>query len=158
LTAENSLKWKSIVLGWLVASVSGLVISPLLYNLYGLAVPPPLVRGDFTAGLVIASLVSGFLAYLVGGIVAARNAGRKGGLHGAMTAVLGLIVGTALALILAVFGVVFVEGVTVPPAGFGLTGRAVLIGALPLFLANLFAGYVGGKLGEPPESLTWRTK
>jgi hypothetical protein len=158
LTAEKSLKWKSIVLGWLVASVSGLVISPLLFNLYGLAVPPPLVRGDFTAGLVIVSLASGFLSYLIGGIVAARDAGREGGLHGAMTAVFGLLVGIALALILAVFGVVFVEGVTVPPAGFGLSGRAVLIGALPLILANLFAGYVGGKLGEPPESLTWRTK
>ena len=140
-------------MGWLVASVSGLAISPLLLNLYGLAAPPPIVRGDFTAGLVIVSLASGFLAYLVGGFVAARNAGRKGGLHGAMTAVFGLMVGIAIALILAVFGVAFVEGVAVPPAGFGLTGRAILIGALPLFLANLFAGYVGGKLGEPPESL-----
>ena len=142
------------MLGWLVASVSGLVISPLLNALYGLAVPPPLVRGDFTADLVVVSLASGFLAYLVGGFVAARNAGRKGGLHGAMTAAFGLMVGITLALILAVFGLAFVEGVTVPPAGFGLTGRAVLIGSLPLFLTNLFAGYVGGKLGEPPESVT----
>lgn len=144
------------MLGWLVASVSGLAISPLLHDLYSIAVSPPIERGDFTAGLVIVSLASGFLAYLVGGFVAARNAGRKGGLHGAMTAVFGLMVGIALALILAVFGVAFVEGVTVPPAGFGLTGRAVLVGSLPLFLASLFAGYVGGKLGEPPESLTWR--
>jgi hypothetical protein len=67
------------------------------------------------------------------------------------------MVGITITLILAVFGLALVEGVTVPPAGFGLTGRAVLIGSLPLFLANLFAGYVGGKLGEPPEPLTWRT-
>ena len=143
-------------MGWLVASVSGVAISPLLHNLYGLAVPPPIERGQFTAGLVIVSLASGFLAYLVGGFVAARNAGRKGGFHGAMTAVFGLVVGIVLTLILAVFGLAFVEGVTVPPAGFGLTGEAVLIGALPLFIANLFAGYVGGKLGEPLEPLTWR--
>ena len=150
------MRWKSIALGWLVASVSGLAISPLLQNIYSIAVPPPIERGDFTAGLVIVSLTSGFLAYLLGGFVAARNAGRKGGLHGALAAVLGLMVGIAITLILAVFGLAFVEGVTVPPAGFGLTGRALLIGSLPLFLANLFAGYVGGKLGEPPEPLTWR--
>lgn len=156
MSAEKGFRWKSIVLGWLVAFVSGAAISPLLHNLYGLAVPPPIMRGDFTADLVIVSLTSGFLAYLLGGFVAARNAGRKGGLHGALTAVFGLMVGITLALVLTVFGVTFVEGVAVPPAGFGLTGRAVLIGSLPLFLANLFAGYVGGKLGEPPEPLTWR--
>jgi hypothetical protein len=158
LSAERSLRWKSIVLGWLVASVSGLAISPLLRTLYGLAVPPPTVRGDFTADLVIVSLASGFLAYVIGGYVAARNAGRKGGMHGAMAAIFGLMVGIILALVLTVFGATFVEGVAVPPAGFGLTGRALLIGALPLFFANLLAGYVGGKLGEPPESLTWRNK
>src|SRR5918999_1203489 len=53
LSAEKSLRWKSIVLGLLVASVSGVAISPLLQNLYGIAVPPSIERGDFTAGLVV---------------------------------------------------------------------------------------------------------
>lgn len=156
VSAGKSLRWKSIVVGWLVAAVMGLVISPLLRNLYGVAAPPPIGRGDFTAGLVIVSLVSGFIAYLVGGYAAARIARRFGGLHGAMTAVFGLVVGLALTLILAASGIVFAEGVAAPPVGFGLAGRAVVIGGLLLFLTNLFGGYVGGKLGEPSELLARR--
>ena len=150
------MRWRSIVVGWVVAAVTGLVISPILRGLYGVAAPPPIERGDFTAGLVIVSLVAGFFAYLVGGYVAARSARRLGGLHGAMTAIFGLAVGVALALALAIFGITFMEGVTAPPAAFGLAGRVLLVAGLPLFLANLFGGYVGGKLGEPPEPLMRR--
>jgi hypothetical protein len=74
---------------------------------------------------------------------------RRRGLNGAMAAVLGLAVGLVLTTVLAAFGVLFSEGVTVPPAGFGFAGAALLAGLL-LFLANLMGGYVGGKLGEPP--------
>jgi hypothetical protein len=146
------LRWKSILVGWLVAAVTGLVISPLLRSLYGIAAPPPIGRGEFTAGMVIVSLVSGFLAYLAGGYVAARIARRSGGMHGAMTAVFGLAVGIALTFVLTAFGAVFVEGVAAPPVGFGLARQAVMIGGLPLFLINVFGGYVGGKLGEPVRS------
>lgn len=152
MSAAKGLSWKSIVVGWLVAAVTGLVVSPLLLSLYGIVAPPPIERGDFTAGLVTVSLVSGFLAYLAGGYVAARTAHRSGGLHGAMAAVFGLAVGIVLTLILTPFGAVFVEGVAAPPVGFGLARQAVMTGGLPLFLVNLFAGYVGGKLGEPSES------
>jgi hypothetical protein len=144
-------RWKSIVVGWLVAAVIGLVVSPLLRSLYGIAAPPPIERGDFTVGLVIVSLVSGYIAFLAGGYVAARMARRSGGLHGAMAAVFGLAVGIVLTFILAPFGVVFVEGVAAPPVGFGLARQALMIGGVPLFVANIFAGYVGGKLGEPSE-------
>ena len=150
MSAAKSLRWKSIVAGWLVAAVAGVAISTLLRSLYGVVAPPPIVGKNLTAGLVIVSLTAGFLAYLVGGYVAARISRRSGGLHGAMTAVVGLMVGLGLALVLAVFGVTIVEGVAVPPVGFGLAGRALLAGALPLFLSNLFGGYVGGKLGELP--------
>jgi hypothetical protein len=145
------LRWKSIVVGWLVAAVTGLVISPLLRGLYGSAAPPPIERGDFTAGLVIVSLVSGFLAYLAGGYVAAGIARRSGGLHGAMTAVFGLAVGIPLTFALAAFDAVFVEGVAAPPSSFDLNEREALLAGFLLFAANLFAGYVGGKLGELPE-------
>jgi hypothetical protein len=74
---------------------------------------------------------------------------RRRGLNGAMAAVLGLAVGLVLTTVLAAFGVLFSEGVIVPPAGFGFAGAALLAGLL-LFLANLMGGYVGGKLGEPP--------
>jgi hypothetical protein len=52
-------------------------------------------------------------------------------------------------LVLALLGIVFAEGVAVPPAGFGLAGAAPVAGLI-LFLADLFGGFVGGKLGEPP--------
>lgn len=145
------LRWSAAALGWIVASAVGAVASPVLRFLYGLTVQPPAERGEFTATVVAISLVSGFVAFLLGGYVAGKVAGVAGGLNGAMSAVFGLVVGLVLASVLALFGVLFSEGVTVPPAGFGLAGAALLAG-LVLFLVNLMAGYVGGKLGEPPRA------
>jgi hypothetical protein len=146
--AHRGIRWGSVALGWLVASVTGALISLLFGGLYGLVDDPPAQGGEITAGFVVISLVSGFLAYLAGGFVAGRSAGYSGGLNGAMTAVFGLILGLVVGAILAVLGVTFAQGVAMPPANFGLTGGVVLAG-LVLFLVNLFGGYVGGKLGEP---------
>ncbi len=151
----EGVSWRSVALGWVVAVLVGAVVSPTLRTLYGLVVEPPLERGEFTATVVVISLVSGFLAYLVGGYVAGRSARYSGGLNGAMTAVFGLALGLILASVLAVFGVIFPEGVAVPPACFGLIGEALLAGLI-LFFVNLFGGYVGGKLGESPQSGVWR--
>lgn len=71
-------RWGSIALGWLVAVLAGVLVSPLLRALFGLRADPPGVRGEFTAA-VIAFLISGFLVYLVGGYVVARLAGYPGG-------------------------------------------------------------------------------
>jgi hypothetical protein len=120
----------------LVAAVVGALISLLFSGLYGLVDDPLAQGGAITAGLVVISLVSGFLAYLAGGFVAGRSAGYSGGLNGAMTAVFGLILGLVVGAILAVLGVTFSQGVAMPPATFGLTGDVVLAG-LVLFLANL---------------------
>ncbi len=147
-SGRKGVNWGSIALGWLVAVLTGVVISPLLRALYGLVAEPPAERGEFTAAIIVISLVSGFLAYLAGGFVAARSARYSGGLNGAMTAVFGVIVGVVLAAILTVFGMIFTEGVAIPPVSSGLTGAALLAGLI-LFLTNLFGGYVGGKLGEP---------
>jgi hypothetical protein len=57
----KGLRWKSVVVGWLVAAATGLLVSPLLRGLYGVAVPPPVERSDLTASLVTVSLVSGLL-------------------------------------------------------------------------------------------------
>ncbi len=152
---DEGVRWKSVALGWLVAILVGTVVSPILTALYGLVVDPPVKRGEFTATVVVISLVSGFLAYLPGGYVAGRSARCSGGLNGAMTAVFGLILGVILAPILAVLGATFPEGVAVPPASFGLIGEALLAGLI-LFLVNLFGGYIGGKFGEPPQSLKRR--
>ena len=144
-------RWGAAALGWIVASAAGVLLSFAFRFLYGLIVEPPAERGEFTATIVAVSLVSGFVAYLLGGYVAGRVAGTSGGLNGAMAAVLGLAVGLVLTTVLAAFGVLFSEGVIVPPAGFGFAGAALLAGLL-LFLANLMGGYVGGKLGEPPSA------
>jgi len=145
----RGVRWGAAALGWIVASAAGVLLSSAFRFLYGLIVGPPAERGEFTATIVAVSLVSGFVAYLLGGYVAGKVAGTSGGLNGAMAAVLGLAVGLVLTTVLAAFGVLFSEGVTVPPAGFGFAGAALLAGLL-LFLANLMGGYVGGKLGEPP--------
>src|SRR5436305_15172274 len=94
--AANGVKdtcWGAGAFGWVVAVVTGIVISPILRQMYGLLTEPPVERGEFTATVVVISLVSGFLSYLVGGYAAAKTARYSGGKHGALTAVLGLIVG-----------------------------------------------------------------
>ncbi len=42
-------RWGSIALGWLVAVLAGVLVSPLLRALFGLRAEPPGVRGEFTA-------------------------------------------------------------------------------------------------------------
>ena len=139
--------------------LSPTVINPTLRFLYSFFAEPPTERGGLTATVVVISVVSGFLSYLVGGYMAAKMARYSGGTHGALTAVFGLIIGLILAMILALFRLVFTEDFTVPPASFGvadivppasfgLAGTALVAGLI-LFLVNLFGGFVGGKLGEP---------
>ena len=145
---EKGIRWGSVALGWLVAVVVGSLVSLVFGALYSLVDGPPAESGEITAGFVVISLVSGFLAFLAGGFAAGRSAGYSGGLNGAMTAVFGLFLGLLVGAILTILGVTFAPGVAMPPANFGLAG-GVLLAGLILFLVNLFGGYIGGKLGEP---------
>lgn len=149
----GGLRWRAVALGWLAAVLAGFAISPLLRSVYGLMTEPPIPRDEFTLAMVTVSLLSGFLAYLFGGYVAATRARVSTGTNGAMTAVFGLVAGAFLGGVLAVFGEIFPEGVALPPAVFGLNGRTLLAGAI-LFLVNLFGAFVGGKLGEPSPKST----
>jgi len=136
----------------LLAVLTGIVTGSILRQVFGLLADPPVEAGELTATVVVISLVSGFLSYLVGGYAAARLAGHSGGRHGALTAVFGLILGVILAVVLIFFGTVFAEGlaaVAVPPSSFGPIGAAWTAGTLIVFLVDLFAGFIGGKLGEP---------
>jgi hypothetical protein len=142
----ESIRWNSVALGWLVALPTGLLLGPLLRAAYDTLTGAVVTPGKFTSGLVIVSIVSGFLAYLLGGYVAGRFVRRAGGLHGAMTA----IIGAATATVLGAFGVAVSGGVLVALIGQGFGGVTAST-ALALFLAFLFGGYVGGKLGEPSE-------
>ena len=149
-SSDAGTRWGAVACGWAAAVLAGIVITPILRFLYGFFAEPPIERGELTTAVVVVSLVSGFLAYLIGGYVAARIAGYSGGKHGALTVIFGLIAGVVLALIFGVLSVTFAEGVALPPATFGLAGAALFAGII-LFLTNLFGGFVGGKLGEPSE-------
>jgi MFS family permease len=156
---DKSLQWEAMASGWAMAVLTATLIDPALSFLYRLFVELPTERGELDATVVVISVVSGFISYLVGGYIAARMAPRSGGKHGALTAVFGLIIGIILMVILGLFSFVFAEGFpvlpmgfgladVVPPASFGLSGAALTAGSV-LFLANLFGGFVGGELGEP---------
>ncbi len=145
---RKGVRWRSVAVGWLVAAAAGAVIRPLLGALYGSLAALPAKAGAPNATAVVLALVSGFLAYLLGGFTAGRSSGRSGALNGAMTAVLGLVLGLAASAALTPFDAVFAWGVAAPPANFGLGGEALVAGLL-LFLSDLFGGYVGGELGEP---------
>ncbi len=138
------IRWEGVALGWLVAIPAGLLLSPLLREAYDALTGASILPGKLTSGLVIVSLVSGFLAYLFGGYVAGKVARRAGGLHGAMTAILGAATGA----VLGAFGVAVSGGILVTLIGVGF-GEVTAFTALALFLTYLFGGYVGGKLGEP---------
>jgi hypothetical protein len=141
------IRWDGVALGWLVAIPAGLLLSPLLREAYDALTGASLLPGKLTSGLVIVSLVSGFLAYLFGGYVAGKFARRAGGLHGAMTAILGV----AASAILGTFGVAVSGGILVTLIGRLGFGEVTASTALALFVAYLFGGYIGGKLGEPSE-------
>ena len=148
----ENIRWEGVALGWLVALLAGLLLGPLLRAAYDFLTGSIVTPGKFTSGLVIVSLVSGFLAYLLGGYVAGRFARRAGGLHGAMTAVFGAATGA----LLGAFGVAVSGGILVALIGLGF-GEVTASTALALFLAYVFGGYVGGKLGEPLEPAVRRT-
>src|SRR5215213_1130772 len=145
VNAGGNIRWEGVALGWLVALPAGLLLGPLLRAAYDALTGSAVTPEKFTSGLVIVSLVSGFLAYLFGGYVAGRFARRAGGLHGAITATVGALAGA----VLGAFGVVS-GGILVALIGLGFD-EVTASTALALFLAYLFGGYIGGKLGEPPE-------
>jgi hypothetical protein len=140
------IRWEGVALGWLVAIPAGLLLSPILRGAYDALSGASVTPGKFTSGLVIVSIVSGFVTYLFGGYVAGKFAKRAGGLHGAMTAILGAATGA----VLGTFGVAVSGGILVTLIGLGF-GEVTASIALALFLAYLFGGYIGGKLGEPSE-------
>jgi hypothetical protein len=146
VSVGGNIRWEGVALGWLVALPAGLLLGPLLRAAYDTMTGTMVTPGKFTSGLVIVSLVSGFLAYLFGGYVAGKFARRAGGLHGAITAIVGAVAGA----VLGAFGIVVSGGILVALIGLGF-GKVTVSTALALFLAYLFGGYIGGKLGEPSE-------
>jgi tetrahydromethanopterin S-methyltransferase subunit F len=145
---EGGLQWGPIALGWVVAVVAGIIIGFIVGGLYNLVAAEPVQRAEPGGASFILSLITGFLAYLIGGYVAGRMVRASGGLNGAMTAVFGLIVGIVVAIILVLLSLLFTGGeMPRAPVGLGAAG-GYFLGGLILFLINLVGGYLGGELGE----------
>src|SRR3712207_2981701 len=113
---ERGVHWGAVILGWVVAVLAGIVIGLILRGLYALVAEVPVERGEVAAGAVILSLLTGFLAYLVGGYVAGRRAGASDGLNRAMTAVFGLVVGIVAAIVWVVLSLIITGGKGLPAA------------------------------------------
>ncbi|MGH3086205.1 MAG: hypothetical protein ACRDSJ_02655 [Rubrobacteraceae bacterium] len=154
----NDVRWPAVAVGWLAAVVASIVIALVLGALFGVS-DPETGAGATVGGLFIA-LITGFLAYGIGGYVAARRAGVNGPLNGMMTAVLGIVIGIALAIILAVLGVVAglvfsggqlsgLQNISFGE-GLGLAGGG-LLAFLSVVIVNVLGGYVGGKISGPDE-------
>lgn len=128
-----------------------IVIGLILRGLYGLVAGAPTEAGEAATGTLIMSLLTGFLAYLVGGYVAGRRAGSSGGLNGAMTAVLGIVVGMVLAIVWVIATLIFTGGdaLSATPMGFGAIVAGTFLAGVLLLMVDLLGGYLGGKLGEP---------
>jgi hypothetical protein len=146
VSAGENIRWEGVALGWLVALPAGLLLGPISRAAYDALTGSVVTPEKVTSGLVIVSLVSGFLSYLFGGYVAGKFARRAGGLHGAITAIIGAVAGA----VLGAFGIVVSGGILVALIGLGFD-EVTASTALALLLAYLFGGYIGGKLGEPSE-------
>jgi hypothetical protein len=68
------IKWGAVALGWVVAVVAGIVINFILRILFRLFVEFPPDPTELTVGVIVVSLLSGFVAYLIGGVTPAQRA------------------------------------------------------------------------------------
>jgi hypothetical protein len=146
--------WRAVVVGWAVAIAAGIALNLLFEAAHVLLFGgEALNAANLTTGVVVISLLSGFLAHFAGGYVAGRRARASGGLHGVMVAILGfgfvvVAVVVVAAILLATAGVVLVEGgIPLPSVTLGFAGGA-LLASLALLALNLLGGFFGGKLGE----------
>jgi len=151
---ERSTSWTSVVIGWLSALGTGLILSGIVSGIVaGVA-----GAGGTTdqAGNVggIGLLITLSIAFLVGGYAAGRLAGRGGTKHGLLVALLALIVTFVLLLLSGVVGAALIDnlrGITLPGvpqdvAQQGLNTVFTLYGVLALILPFV-AGAIGGSRG-----------
>jgi hypothetical protein len=153
-SVSQKTNWRAVVLGWAVAIAAGIALNLLFEAAHVLLFGGGgLNAANLTTGVVVISLLSGFLAHFAGGYVAGRRARASGGLHGVMVAILGfcfvvVAVTVVAAILLATAGVVLVEGgIPLPSVTLGFAGGA-LLASLALLALNLLGGFFGGKLGE----------
>jgi hypothetical protein len=164
--AERGTSWVSVVLGWLAALGTALILSSIVSAIVG-AILAVLGVGSGATGGGISGLVGVLLtlliAFFLGGYTAGRMASRSGIKHGLLVALLALVVTIVLALIGAAVGASFIDqlsGVTLPgPAGKaaqnvpqqGLTTILSVSGILALlfpFIGGALGGARGARVGQ----------
>ena len=151
---ERGRSWTSVVIGWLSALGTGLILSGIVSAIVGAVAG----AGGSTeaSGNVggVGLLITLFVAFLVGGYTAGRLAGRSGTKHGLLVALLALIVTLILVLLSGVVGAALINnlrGITLPGvpqdiAQQGLNTVFTLYSVLALILPFI-AGAIGGSRG-----------
>ena len=108
-------------------------------------------RDELSIGGLISGLVALFLAFLIGGWVAARIARHKGGVHGLLTAVWMILLAAILAALGAWFGSEFdvFKSLSLPQwfDEDAFTTGAIISGLVAI-AAMLLGGWLGGRMGE----------
>ena len=152
---ERGTSWTSVVIGWLSALGTGLILSSIISGLVaGVAGTGGSTDQAGTVGLV-GLLITLFVAFLVGGYTAGRLAGRSGTKHGLLVALLALIVTLILVLLSGIVGAALIDnlrGITLPGvpqdiAQQGLNTVLTLSSVLALILPFI-AGAIGGSRGS----------
>jgi len=117
--ADRGTSWVSVVLGWLAALGTGLILSGIVSGIigaiFGTAGRQGLTEGGATA--LIGLLITLLLAFLIGGYAAGRMAARQGLKHGLLVPLLALLVTLVLAIVGGLLGVSFIDqlsGITLP--------------------------------------------
>ena len=150
--------WISVILGWICAIGSGLILSGIVAAIVG-GIVALVGLGTSSGGIsgLVGVVVTLLLAFFIGGYTAGRMASRFGARHGLLVALLAFILAIIVAVAGGVLGATFADALAsaVPP-GFtqvipasvpqGL-GIAALVGGILVLLAPFIGGALGGMKG-----------
>ncbi|MCA1738513.1 MAG: hypothetical protein LC740_06720 [Actinobacteria bacterium] len=145
--------WASVLIGWLAALGTSLILSGLVTAVVGAILATLGFGGGSEAATTsfIGILVTLFLAFLIGGYAAGRMASRQGTRHGLLVALLALIV--TLVLTLTGLGLTNnLQSVTLPGVPSEVTqqglGTVLTVGGVLALLLPFVGGAIGGAWGE----------
>jgi hypothetical protein len=155
--ADKGTSWVSVVLGWLAALGTGLILSGIVSGIvgaiFGSAGRQGIAEGGTTA--LVGLLITLLLAFLIGGYAAGRMAARSGLKHGLLVPLLALVVTIVLAIIGGALGVSFIDqlsGVTLPQGAQSSVQQAAPQQGLGTILTvsgimALLFPFIGGAIG-----------
>ena len=154
---DRGTSWVSIVLGWLAALGSGLILSGIVSGIvgaiFGTAGRQGIQEGGTTA--LVGLLITLLLAFLIGGYAAGRMAARQGLKHGLLVPLLALAVTLLLAIVGGLLGVSFIDqlsGITLPQGAQQSAQQAAPQQGLATILSvsgvlALLFPFIGGAIG-----------